>query len=240
MAQDPSAHVRRLVSEGNRGRVPWAPRLREFQKNPYPVLELLELLKDDPELYVRRSVANNLNDIGKDHPSLLVEIARRWLVNATHERRWLIRHALRSAIKRADSEAIAALGFSDGAMVSISKVSITPQQVVIGGFVSIAFEATNTNSGHQRLLLDIRIHFVKANGKTSPKVFKLKTVELAPGETIQLGKSISLADMTTRKHYPGTHQVEILLNGRKIPLGSFELMGTIPPNDAHVLNNLEI
>lgn len=224
--QDPSAHVRRLVSEGTRPRLPWAPRLREFQKNPYPVLELLELLKDDLELYVRRSVANNLNDIGKDHPSLLVEIAQQWLVNATDERRWLIRHALRSAVKRADAGAIAALGFSDGVTVSIGKISITPQPVVIGNSLSIAFEITNTGSQPQRLLVDLRIHFVKANRKTSPKVFKLKTVELAPGETIQLSKAISLADMTTRKHHPGRHSIEILLNGQTFPLGSFELMRT--------------
>ncbi len=81
---------------------------------------------------------------------------------------------------------------------------------------------------------------MKANGKISPKVFKLKTVELAPKETIQLGKTISLADMTTRKHYAGTHQIEILLNGRTFPLGSFELMRTMPLNNAHVLNNVEI
>ncbi len=238
--QDPSAHVRRLVSEGTRPRLPWAPRLREFQKNPYPVLELLDLLKDDPELYVRRSVANNLNDIGKDHPSLLVEVAHRWLADATDERRWLIRHALRSAVKRADPGAIAALGFRDGVTASIGKVSITPKPVVIGNSISIVFEITNIGSQPQRLLADLRIHFVKANRKTSPKVFKLKTVELAPRETKQLGKVISLADMTTRKHYPGSHSIEILLNGQTFPLGSFELIRTLPPSNASVLNNVEI
>jgi hypothetical protein len=119
---------------------------------------------------------------------------------------------MRSAVKRADLGAIAALGFSDGVTVSIGKVSITPQPVVIGNSLSIAFEITNTGAQPQQLLVDLRIHFVKANRKTSPKVFKLKTVELAAGETIQLGKAISLADMTTRKHYPGSHSIEILLN----------------------------
>ena len=109
--RDPSPHVRRLVSEGTRPRLPWAPRLRAFQKDPQPVLELLELLRDDPELYVRRSVANNLNDIGKDHPALLSTVARRWLRGATPERQWVIKHALRSAVKRADAGALAALGF---------------------------------------------------------------------------------------------------------------------------------
>jgi 3-methyladenine DNA glycosylase AlkC len=99
-ARDPDPHVRRLVSEGTRPRLPWAPRLREFQRDPAPVLALLELLKDDPELYVRRSVANNLNDIGKDHPELLAQTARRWLEGADANRRWLVKHALRSAVKR--------------------------------------------------------------------------------------------------------------------------------------------
>lgn len=223
-AKDQSPHVRRLVSEGTRPRLPWAPRLRSFQKDPRPVLALLELLKDDPELYVRRSVANNLNDIGKDHPLILVETAHRWMKDATDERRWLIHHALRSAVKRAEPGVLEVLGFGKNAKVSVNKASITPERPMIGGSVAIAFEITNTDSQRQRVLVDFRVHFVKANGKTSPKVFKLKTIELAPQETVQLGKTISLAEMTTRKHYTGTHRVDVLLNGCALPLGSFELM----------------
>ena len=92
-ASDPSPHVRRLVSEGTRPRLPWAPRLRQFQADPTPVLALLELLKDDTDLYVRRSVANNLNDIGKDHPELLTATAQAWLKDATTERAWIVGHA---------------------------------------------------------------------------------------------------------------------------------------------------
>jgi 3-methyladenine DNA glycosylase AlkC len=104
-AQDTSEHVRRLASEGTRPRLPWAPRFPRFQKDPQPVVNLLEFLKDDISPYVRRSVANNLNDIGKDHPDILVEVARSWLVNASPQRAQLVRHALRSAIKRADAKA---------------------------------------------------------------------------------------------------------------------------------------
>jgi 3-methyladenine DNA glycosylase AlkC len=85
-AKDPSPHVRRLVSEGTRPRLPWAMRLPAFQKDPQPVLNLLELLKDDPELYVRRSVANNLNDIGKDNPAMLYKTARAWMKKPSPER----------------------------------------------------------------------------------------------------------------------------------------------------------
>lgn len=223
-ATDPSPHVRRLVSEGTRPRLPWAPRLRNFQKDPGPVLALLESLKDDPEIYVRRSVANNLNDIGKDHPSLLLETARRWLNQATPERSWLVKHALRSAIKGAEPAALAILGFGDRAEVSLSDINITPANPKIGGKVKIAFQLTSTASRCQRLLVDSRIHFIKANGRAQPKVFKLKTLNLVANEVIELEKTISLAEMTTRKHYPGKHTVDLMLNGHYVPLGSFELM----------------
>ena len=222
--QDPSPHVRRLVSEGTRPRLPWAPRLPEFQKDPRPVLALLELLKDDPDPYVRRSVANNLNDIGKDHPALLVETARKWLTDAPDERRWLVRHALRSAVKRAEPGALALMGFGKEAQVSVDKIGINPERAVLGSAVEIAFQVRNTDSQRQRLLLDLRIHFVKASGKCRPKVFKLRTLDLAPGETIQLRKSVSLAELTTRKHYAGIHKVEAVVNGRSLTLGQFELL----------------
>lgn len=222
--QDPSAHVRRLVSEGTRPRLPWAPRLRAFQADPRPVLKLLELLKDDSELYVRRSVANNLNDIGKDHPGVLVETARRWMVDASEERRWLIRHALRSAIKRGDKGALDVLGFGDPANVAIEQASITPQRAFIGDAVWVAFDVVNISKETQRLMVDFSVHFVKANGQTRPKVFKMKALELGPEECVALRKKVSLAELTTRKHYPGKHMVDVILNGATQPLGEFELV----------------
>jgi 3-methyladenine DNA glycosylase AlkC len=223
-ARDPSPHVRRLVSEGARPRLPWASRLRRFQADPRPVLALLELLKDDPELYVRRSVANNLNDIGKDHPALLAETARRWQRGASEERRWLIRHALRSAVKRSEAGALAVLGFGGAAQVSIDNARIEPPRVKTGGAVSISFSVRNTSAASARVLVDFRVFFVKAGGKPRPKVFKLKTLSLAPGETATLGKTLSLKQMTTRQHHPGRHAVEVLLNGRAAPLGAFEVV----------------
>lgn len=222
-ARDPSEHVRRLVSESTRPRLPWAPRLRAFQKDPAPVLKLLELLKDDPELYVRRSVANNLNDIGKDHPEVLFETARRWQKGASAERDWIIRHALRSAIKRGEAGALAALGFGEKALVEIRGASISPTSAAIGTAVVIGFEVHNNSKQSQRVLVDFRIHYVKASGATSPKVFKLKTIELAPHQSIALSKKISLQEMTTRKHYAGVHHVDVLLNGSPVALGKFQL-----------------
>lgn len=223
-AADPNAHVRRLVSEGTRPRLPWAPRLRGFQQDPTPVLALLELLKDDPELYVRRSVANNLNDIGKDHPELLADTAKRWLQDASAERKWIVGHALRSAVKRGEAGALRVLGFGEAATVVIRKARIAPKRASTGGSVGISFEVHNPQSTPQRVLVDCRVHYVKAKGQSSAKVFKLKTLELAGGETASLRKHLSLAEMTTRKHYPGLHRVDVLLNGQPLPLGAFELV----------------
>ena len=222
-ASDPNHHVRRLVSEGTRPRLPWAQRLRDFQRDPAPVLALLELLKDDPSLYVRRSVANNLNDIGKDHAALLTETAQRWLQGASAERQWLVRHALRSAVKRGEAGALQALGFGEPPQVSLSQVQLNPQQARIGDKISISLRLHNPTASTQALMVDLRIGYIKANGAASPKVFKLKALQLAPGAAAELRKQISLADMTTRKHYPGQHQVELLLNGQPMPLGSFSL-----------------
>jgi 3-methyladenine DNA glycosylase AlkC len=222
--QDPSQHVRRLVSEGTRPRLPWAPRLRTFQKDPRPVVELLELLKDDPELYVRRSVANNLNDIGKDHPQLLTEIAKRWLRDAGAERRWIVGHALRSAVKRADAGALGALGFGRKVNLKPRRVKIAPAVPRIGGSVRVEFELANSSSRTQRVMADLVVHFMKARG-TGAKTFKLRALELQPGESVALAKKIGLQQLTTRKHYPGVHRVDALLNGRRIPLGKFVLRG---------------
>ncbi len=223
-AADPNVHVRRLVSEGTRSRLPWASRLRAFQRDPRPVLVLLELLKDDPELYVRRSVANNLNDIGKDHPDLLAATARAWLEDAPPQRRWLVRHALRSAVKRGEPGALAALGYAGVTPVTLGSLEIAPPQARQGGAVRIAFTLENHSDKTVRILVDLRIFFVKADGKSRPKVFKLKALELAPQQIAAFAKTVSLAELTTRKHYPGVHRVEALLNGRPEPLGDFEVV----------------
>jgi len=223
-ATDPNVHVRRLVSEGTRARLPWAPRLRQFQADPTPVLALLDLLKDDPELYVRRSVANNLNDIGKDHPEVLARTAAAWLKGASAERTWIVGHALRSAVKRGEAGALAVLGFGKAAQVAVRQVQINPTVVRVGAQVRIRLDVVNTQTHVQRVLVDLAVHYIKANGQSSAKVFKLKSLVLSAGQTVTLAKTLSLAEMTTRKHYPGLHRVEVILNGQAQPLGVFELL----------------
>jgi 3-methyladenine DNA glycosylase AlkC len=223
-AFDSNVHVRRLVSEGTRPRLPWAPRLRAFQDDPRPVLELLELLKDDPELFVRRSVANNLNDIGKDNPVALIETCRRWMRDASPQRSWLVRHALRSAVKRGEPEALEILGFLPATGVQVRDVHIAPPVASIGDSITFTVELSNEGSATQRLLIELRVHFVKANAHPSPKVFALKELELRPNGSVQLTKKISLAQHTTRTHYPGQHRVEVLVNGRPSATAVFDVV----------------
>ena len=222
--KDESPHVRRLVSEGSRPRLPWASRLCQFQKNPKPILKILELLKDDPSLYVRRSVANHLNDIGKDHPELLIKVTKQWLHEASEQRCWLVHHALRSAIKRGDLQALAVLGFNKPVRITIHQSNITPSIVSIGESINVQFSIKNTDCKIQKLLVDFRIHFIKSNGKSSQKVFKLKKIKLEGGEILELNKRVSLAEMTTRKHYPVIHLIDVLINGQVVHLGKFELV----------------
>jgi 3-methyladenine DNA glycosylase AlkC len=229
-ATDSNLHVRRLVSEGTRPRLPWASRLPEFIQDPSAVIQLLELLKDDSELYVRRSVANNLNDIGKDHPKLLADIAKHWLENASKDRVWLVKHALRSAIKRGEQGALQALGYGNTVDVKIEKSNITPQKAKMGASVQINFELINQETKTVALMVDFAIHFIKANGKANPKVFKLKAVQLAPNQPQMFSKKVSLKPMTTRTLYPGRHKVEVIINGRSSLIGDFELMKLLTPD----------
>lgn len=219
----PSEHVRRLVSEGTRPRLPWASRLPAFQKDPAPVLTLLEQLKDDPSLYVRRSVANNLNDIGKDNPDVMLATAQRWMQDASEERAWIVKHALRVAIKKADPTALALMGFGKKAAVEIFAPQITPTHVQEGDSVRLTCSIRSTAKHKQPLLVDFVVHYVKANDETRAKVFKLTQTELAPGQVLEISKKLSLAPMTTRKHYSGEHKVELLINGQVFALGSFQL-----------------
>lgn len=223
-ARDEDPHVRRLVSEGTRLRLPWAMRVPWLDQNPGRVLELLERLKDDPATVVRRSVANNLNDLGKVHPERLVTTCAAWLVGASAERRALVEHALRSAIKRGEAGALALLGYGKAPKVALDDVRFTPPRVAIGGHVVVSFVLRSTARVAQDLLVDLAVHFVKASGRASPKVFKLRRIELPARGRAELEKKVSLAVHTTRKPRTGQHVVEVLVNGVPLPAGSFEVV----------------
>ena len=219
--KDPSAHVRRLVSEGTRLRLPWAGRVPWLDAHPDRILELLERLKDDPSTLVRRSVANNLNDLGRTHPDLLFRTCRAWLRGATPERRALVEHALRSAVKRGEADALRLLGYGGRAAVVVENVRFDPPRVAIGGRVVMSFVLRSRSREPQELLVDVAVHFVKARGNAAAKVFKVGRFTLPPRVAIPLRASFSLAVHTTRVPRPGRHAVDVIVNGRVLPAGSF-------------------
>ncbi|MDH5671084.1 MAG: DNA alkylation repair protein [Myxococcales bacterium] len=223
-SRDRDEHVRRLVSEGMRPRLPWAARIPALIEDPAPVLSLLERLKDDPARYVQRSVANNLNDISKDHPELVVETCRRWSRDAGEGRRWIIGHGLRTLIKRSHPGALELMGYGSRPRVRLQDVRITPRRVRLGADLRLSFGLESEAQGEQALLVDYAVHYVKANGSLSPKVFKLRKLKLAAGAQRELQATISFAPISTRRYWPGTHRVELRINGAPYPLGDFELV----------------
>ncbi|HOA93768.1 MAG TPA: DNA alkylation repair protein [Quisquiliibacterium sp.] len=210
---DPDVHVRRLVSEGTRPRLPWAARLPAFQRDPRPVLALLERLRDDPEPYVRRSVANNLNDIGKDHPQLLIDTARRWLQDAPPARRAVVTHALRSLLKQGHAEALALTGIRPSDALVVTALRVDPDPAVIGASMKIHCTVYNRGPDAADVRADLHVHFVKASGARRAKVFRMPSLRLAPGAHGTVVRTIGLHQMSTRTHHPGEHRVEVAING---------------------------
>jgi len=220
---NPNHHVRRLISEGTRPRLPWAMRLPVFIENPSPVLELLEALKDDEEEYVRRSVANNLNDIAKDHPDIVSRIAGQWLKGADKNRKKLVRHACRTLIKQGHKATLRALGY-DAPRVNLEELEVLTTHVEFGGALHFEMSLISTSEKDQNLIVDYAIHHLKANGKTSPKIFKWKTATLAPSEMLVAKRRHAIKKITTRTYYSGTHRLEILVNGVSLGSKDFELI----------------
>jgi 3-methyladenine DNA glycosylase AlkC len=219
---DPSAHVRRLVSEGTRPRLPWGMQLRALVADPTPTLPLLERLQDDPSDYVRRSVANHLNDVAKDHPDVVVDWLERHLPAASSERRALLRHASRTLIKRGDGRVLRAWGVADPLRGAVS-LTIAPGRVRVGGEVTLAVELVSVSRREQALLVDYVVHQPRPAGRTSAKTWKGWQLRLAPGERRQLTRRHSLRPVTTRRDHPGTHAVDLVVNGRVVAHGAFEL-----------------
>ena len=220
-ATDENPHVRRLVSEGSRPRLPWGMQLKRFVDDPKPVLNLISRLRDDPEEYVRRSVANNLNDISKDHPDLVADLAARWSKGASKDRQRLIRHALRGLIKQGHPGALAVLGFSPP-KVKV-ELKLATKRVKLGSALEFKILISSKAKSDQRLLIDYEVYHRKANGSLSPKVFKFTKRKLPAGETLELGRAHPMRVVTTRKYHSGKHALSVLINGQRFGRVEFDL-----------------
>jgi len=224
-ADDPNQHVRRLVSEGTRPRLPWAMQLPQLIEDPSPMLPILESLRDDPEEYVRRSVANHLNDIAKDHPDLVGRLAGEWMQDADKHRERLVRHACRTLIKQGHPGALAAFGLGPPEL-ELESLDIANSVVSFGTKLEFSAELRSTSNEPQPLIVDYLIHFLKANGSTSAKVFKWTKFTLAPGESRLLERSHPIRPITTRRYYSGVQRLSLRINGRDFGDAEFQLTGT--------------
>jgi 3-methyladenine DNA glycosylase AlkC len=220
---DADPHIRRLASEGSRSRLPWGKRLSQVCNNPDPIFPILEKLKDDTSLYVRRSVANSLNDIAKDHPEKVINLCQSWSVNASIERQWLIRHALRTLVKSGHQDVFVLLGYSKNPQIIVSQFSLTDTRIVLGDFIGIEVLVKSASLDTQKIVIDYKIHHIKANGLTTTKVFKWKNISLLSQQAMTLNKRHLFKLITTRRYYPGRHTVEILINGVSYGSADFEL-----------------
>ncbi|MCU0425066.1 MAG: DNA alkylation repair protein [Candidatus Kapabacteria bacterium] len=209
-AEHPNHHVRRLASEGSRPRLPWGMALKQFQRDPAPILPILERLKADESDYVRRSVANNLNDIAKDHPEVVLGIAKRWK-GANPHTDWIVRHSLRTLLKRGNSEALALFGLRGNEGVTVSNLHCKDSSVAIGETTTFSFDLSVQKAGNIRL--EYGVYYVKANGEASRKVFFIHEKEYAANTTAHITRKISFQQRTTRKHYAGVHRLTVIVSG---------------------------
>ncbi len=213
--------VRRLASEGSRSRLPWAMAVPALKKDPQLILPILEKLNNDPSEWVRRSVANSLNDIARDHPDVVLQIARDWQ-GISAETDAIIKHGSRTLLKRGHTEILTYFGL-DATQVTLTNLRIITPKVTIGGDLDIRFTVRNERNVAQKIRLEYALFYLMKNGKLSKKVFKISERIYQPGETCTIDRRHRFVVITTRTYYCGTHEVSVIVNGQEKARGSFEL-----------------
>ena len=220
--EDVSPHVRRWCSEGTRTRLPWGGNLNALIADPSPIFPILEALKDDNEIYVRKSVANSLNDLSKDHPQAVIKICKRWSKSSNDGRDWIIKQGLRTLIKQGDKDALKLTGFKAPEGVT-STLELSRKRIAIGDSVELLVTLENASSRRQNILLDYIVDFKGKGNNARRKVFKWKALELKAGEKLTIKKQHPMKQTTVRKLYTGKHKIELQLNGQLMASGEFTL-----------------
>lgn len=215
-----SEFVRRLSCEGCRPALPWAQALNSFKKDPGPILPILEQLKTDPSESVRRSVANNLNDISKTHPDLVAGIAKEWY-GKNKDTDWIVKHGCRTLLKKGNQDVLAIFGYHDDTPIEMNDFALAEEVVSIGR--EIYFSFTISSNSEAKVRLEYGIDYVKSNGKRNRKIFKISEVTLKEKEKKSYTKKHSFADVSVRKHYPGIHSITLMINGVERDKLDFEL-----------------
>ena len=215
-------HVRRLSSEGCRSRLPWAMALPAFKKDPALIMPILEKLKNDESEYVRKSVANNINDITKDNPELVKALASRWL-GETPNTDWIVKHGCRTLLKKADMEVLALFGYVPGQKVEVLALSIADKTVSIGGELNFTFSLSSKRVTLGMLRIEYAIDYMKSNGSQSRKIFKISEGDIQT-KTKDIKRKQSFKEMSTRKHYPGEHALAVIVNGAEVKRMTFDVI----------------
>ncbi|WP_190808806.1 DNA alkylation repair protein [Flagellimonas sp. S3867] len=215
--------VRRLASEGCRPRLPWAMALPELKKDPAPILPILEKLKADESESVRRSVANNLNDISKDNPDIVIQLAKKWK-GKSKEVDWVVKHACRTLLKRGIPEVMRLFGFGKVDNINIEKFKVSTPVVSIGGDLQFSFMLNNTNGKSSKIRLEYGLYYQKANGTLSKKVFKISEKEYASGSSTTIFRKQPFKIITTRKLHVGLHEISLIVNGVELTKKDFQLI----------------
>ena len=224
-ATDENEHIRRLASEGCRPRLPWGQALGLFKVNPGPVLDILELLKNDDSLYVRKSVANNLNDIAKDNPQKIIELVKAWQ-GQSQQTDWILRKGCRTLIKQADPEIMRLFGYPEVEnQINMAEINSQLSELEMGEESEFSYQFTTKGDSDLHVRIEYGIYFIKANGKATRKLFFLSEKNVSGGQTISGRRTHKWKDLTTRKHYAGEHRVVLLLNGVELAETSLFLKG---------------
>lgn len=221
-AEDKNHHVRRLASEGSRSRLPWSFNLDEVIKNPSVTKSILEKLKADEELYVKKSVANHLNDFSKHHSDYMLSVMNSW-DKSNPNTAWIIKHASRTLIKKGHPQSLALFNFEKNVKVKLNNFKLNKTNLKLGETLVFDFDIVSEKTSSQKLVIDYIISYPKKSGELFPKTFKLKELELKSKQTIHISKAQRFLDFTTRKHYEGKHSIEIMINGKLYLKRDFKL-----------------
>lgn len=216
------ASVRRLSSEGCRPRLPWAMALPFLKKEASPILPILENLKADSSEYVRRSVANNLNDISKDNPEFVIKIAKKWNGKSENTDR-LVKHASRTLLKQGNPELMHLFGFRGIEDLEIKNFTVLTPEINIGNSFEFSFSLINKSSTDMKVRLEYGLYYQKANGSLSKKVFKISEKEYAANSETSIIRKQHFKPISTRKYHLGLHQIALVLNGVELDQYDFNL-----------------
>lgn len=208
---DKNHHVRRLASEGCRPLLPWAMKLDQYVQDPSPILPILETLKNDQEDYVYRSVANSLNDISKNHSKLVLDLGKKW-VGKSETTDWVLKHALRTLLKKGEPKAMQLFGFAPGKSLNVSTFSLAKSKIAIGDATTLKIDLTNEGA-KAKFRLEYAISYLKNNGSHNDKVFQISEKWFDKNQREVIEKKVDFKNLSTRKHYPGQHFIHLKING---------------------------